>query len=318
MAQDRKGPLAVVVSIGLIGILVLRADWAGIGRVLINAEAIWILVAAAAFNLSQICGALRWREIALRLEAMPLGVSRRFAIFVTFSALWYANFLPSAFGGDAVRISQTWRQGGRMLRAVTASLLDRYLGLAGLLVVLAACLPFADVTAELRWALYAVITGFFSISIVLGRLRRLPLLASRHVNRTVIRLGAAVKRAISDRPAMWRQVIFTGLSTLLGFAVYWCSARATGVYISPELLVIVASVAILASILPISLAGWGVRESALVSMLEHFCGIDPSLAALATGVNAIAILSGGVIGLSLQFQYRTTMSPNRILDKPEN
>lgn len=298
---DRWFPLRAALSVCLLAWLIAKVDLGDLAKALDHAQVGWVAAAIAAFLAAQVFGALRWKAIVNSLAAVPRGIDTSFALIVTFSALWYSNFLPSAFGGDAVRIAQTWARGGRMLRAVTASLLDRYFGLAGLLLVLLACLPLVDGHAELRGPLLAVTAIFFLGPLAVVRVGG-PQLCGRRFARTLARLVAAVRRVVRDRVAMQRQFAFTALATLAGFAAYWFSALAAGVWLSPAMVVVVASLAVLASALPISLAGWGVREGALISLLEAMCGLSPAEATLVALINASTIVAGSLIGGGIQLR----------------
>jgi uncharacterized protein (TIRG00374 family) len=297
MAADKWFPLRAAICFGLLLTLIWTVEWSSFARAMSEADAKWIIAAIVAFVFSQICGAVRWRTIATALGAMPAGVSCSFAISVTFSALWYSNFLPSAFGGDVVRVLRTWRSGGRLVRSISASILDRYFGLAGLLVFLALCLPLVDGHNELRLLLCITITIFFLASTALIRIHWLPSIVGIKLRRTFRLFAITIRFMIAKRAVLSGQLALTALGTLISLFGYWCAVRATGVAPdSASTLVVAACTAILASILPISLAGWGVREGTLAALLHQLCGLDPLQASLATVINAIAIISGGLIG----------------------
>ena len=114
----------------------------------------------------------------------------------------------------------------------------------------------------------------------------------------------ALRRIIQDRSALAMQLLYTMISTLFGLASYWCSAQAAGAAIDLLPLMIAVAIAVLASVLPISLSGWGVREGALVSLLEQLAGLDPARASLIAAANALTIVAVSLVGLTCEIGLR--------------
>lgn len=291
-----------LLSVGLLAILLARTDWADIVAALRQADPVWILAANLAFVASQALGALRWKAIASSLAAIPGGIDAGFALGVTFSSLWYSNFLPSSFGGDAVRVAQTWGRGRRMLRAVTASILDRYFGLAGLLLVTVLCLPFFAGHPELKMALGASVAVFAGLSLAVVMLPLPSLRRHRRLGRVVVRFVGGIHRVLRSAAVMRRQAGFTLASTLCGLAAYWFSSLAVGLQLSAPAVFVASASAVLASALPVSLAGWGVREGTLVSLLGVLCGVGSGQAMVVAMINATTLVTGSLIGWAVQFR----------------
>jgi glycosyltransferase 2 family protein len=83
----------------------------------------------------------------------------------------------------------------------------------------------------------------------------------------------------------------------------YCIARSLGIAVGPVAMIAVTSMMTLVVALPISVAGWGVREVSLVALLG-LLGVDRE-AALALSVelgllNTLLSLPGGVVWLMLR------------------
>jgi uncharacterized membrane protein YbhN (UPF0104 family) len=122
----------ISVSIGLLWLLFSRIDvntlWTGARQ----ASVPWLLVALAVYVLNVLASTWRWR---LLLNAQGVYVRDRSLLESLLVALFFNNFLPSNIGGDVIRIRDTARPAGSTTLAATVVLVDRALGLMGLVLV---------------------------------------------------------------------------------------------------------------------------------------------------------------------------------------
>src|SRR5215471_10183291 len=101
---------------------------------------LWIGMAIAVTFLQIFVGVLRWREISEECGA-PLELARamRYNVIGTF----FNQTLPSAIGGDAVRLWLVARAGAGWRAATYSIFVDRAIGLIALAVLIAASLPWS-------------------------------------------------------------------------------------------------------------------------------------------------------------------------------
>jgi glycosyltransferase 2 family protein len=122
------------VSALLLTLLFSRIDinqlWAGAR----GASMAWLLIALAVYFVNVVASTWRWQ---LLLDAQGVHVHSR-SLFASFLvALFFNNFLPSNIGGDVIRIRDTARPAQSKTLATTVVLVDRGLGLMGLVLVAA-------------------------------------------------------------------------------------------------------------------------------------------------------------------------------------
>lgn len=246
--------------------------------------------------------AMRWR-ILLRLADRPL--ARRRVVRMNFEGAFFNQALPSVVGGDAMRIYRSTQYGVPVGAAVRSVLLDRGYGSIGLLLLAALTLPvyFAAVDNQAaRIGLPVVIAcgfGGFALLLAIDFLpRRLTdFRAFRH-----FRDFAAEARRVLMRPATACAVL--GISA--GAHVMTASSLmliAGGMSIEVDFLVWLSVIpaAMLITMLPITIAGWGLREGVLVVALG-FLGVaeaDALAISVAFGLCLAAVgLPGGLLWLS--------------------
>jgi uncharacterized membrane protein YbhN (UPF0104 family) len=122
------------VSIALLWLLFSRVDIARLWSVARNASTPWLLSALALYAVMIFASAWRW---GLLLRAQHLVFSLRSLISSFLVATFFNNFLPSNIGGDVIRIADTAPAAGSKTLATTVVLLDRGIGLLGLVLMAA-------------------------------------------------------------------------------------------------------------------------------------------------------------------------------------
>src|SRR2546427_11304207 len=95
----------------------------------------WLLAALLIYALNVIAATWRWR---LLLGAQRVRVGARSLLGSYLVAGFFNNFLPGNIGGDVIRIGDTAKAAGSKTLAATIVLVDRAMGMMGLVLV-AAC-----------------------------------------------------------------------------------------------------------------------------------------------------------------------------------
>jgi uncharacterized protein (TIRG00374 family) len=249
-------------------------------------------------------GGARWFIILRGLDARP---SLWETLKLFYVSIFFNSCVLSGVGGDLVRAWLSYRSRISVKTAVTSVILDRVAALAAvaLLVLLTAPILLSRVGVSISTLVPALLAvgGLIGILIV-AQLDRLPesWLQIRPL-RLLRELGASV-RVVFMRPA--RVFPLVGVATL-GQAALALATYAIGVSLSLEVsflecLALMQPVALLAN-LPISIGGWGVRETAMISLFG-LVGV-PASAALALSVQLglltlIVSLPGGLVWLALR------------------
>jgi glycosyltransferase 2 family protein len=286
--------LRVAVTAAVLGLLFRHY---GIGRLFATVghlDLAW-LATGLGFAVAQVFVlAWRWRLFCLVLT----GAAPRFSMLVSGvgRSLLVGQLLPATVGADAVRATALARFAGAA-GAVRSVICDRLLGFLALGLMVAAELPlFAHqtgagaATGSLAAASLAIVGGFL-IGLGLRRwLGRIPLLG-----RAAATIADDLWQALTRPPGQ--------LGFALGFVAHATSAlafvalvRTVDPGVSPVVSTLVILPALLILAVPISLAGWGVREAAIASGFAMF-GADPVPAVTAS---ILFGLSGPVSGAATE------------------
>ena len=269
----------LLVSLGLVGVALASVDTRAVVDRLSALRPGWLLAAVALGPMQVALGGWRWARVARGL-GIPLRTAPAIAEYGLSTGL--NQVLPSGIAGDAVRV---WRQRHHhgLVQATHAAVVDRALGLASLLGVTALSLPLwpageGALTRALAVVALAAV-GAGGLLSPAGRATRALLRRDGWAQ-----LGVSLALTASF-------VVGFGLSGLaLGVPPgRWCL---TGV---PWLL--------LAMAVPLSFAGWGVREAS-AALVWPWLGRTPEEGVAVAAVYGLSVLLGALPGLVFWGWYR--------------
>ncbi len=291
--------LKLAFSIMLVGYFLGVNDLDAVGRNLSGIRAEFVVLALSILGAAACLVSLRWsfilRKIGVRLRFGP-------ALHLVLIGMFFNQLLPSTVGGDAVRTWRLHKAGVALGTSFKSVILDRVVGLAGLVLLVVLGLPLvssATPDAAAFWSLLAIVFAATAGLALLLSFDKIPF--------SWLRRGPL--RALGDLAADARGLFFApgaavfglGLSLVVHFGsamIVFALALGMEIEIGALECVVLVPPVILISVLPISMAGWGVREGAMIVALG-FAGITPADAlvlSLAFGlVIAVTAIPGGIL-----------------------
>ena len=287
-----------LVSAGLLAIVATQIDFHTVGRRLSGGSWGWFAAAVAALFGSFVIAAVRWY---LLLRSAEVGTTPRAALRAYLVGTFTSNFLPSQVGGDVTRAWIAGRPGTRV-RSATTVVIDRATALVCLLIV--AWLAFASDPGPVPGTLVAALAAAAAAVVAVAFLIALAVRGRARLARWVpVRLQAwsldarAAARACFRSGVLWRTALlglsFGALTTL----TVWFLAQSISLDASFSLIAVTLPPVLIVSTLPISIAGFGVREGSYALLLGH-AGVstsDATLLSVLSGVAfALASLPGGL------------------------
>jgi hypothetical protein len=225
---------------------------------------------------------------------------------VCYSSIFF-NVLPlGAVGGDVARVWLARRLAIPLSHLVLSVLVDRIITVAALLMLALATLPTIAVPlARTAWLVGMVILAVGVIGILLlGPIERaLGKWRDRRLIYLLVRTAEELRHL--TRKGAFPALLYALASGLcLGFSAY-CIALSLNIVITPPAIIAVFSIVAVFVALPISMAGWGVREVSVVAFLG-LVGVDREAALILSVefglLNTLLSLPGGVIWLTLRDQ----------------
>jgi uncharacterized protein (TIRG00374 family) len=257
-----------------------------------------MLPALSLYLLLHILGTVKWR---IMINAAGAGLTWVHAVRCYYTGLFANTFLISLVGGDVVRAGMALRQARSKAGLVVGSLADRLfdvIGLVAISIVGILGMPglFDFRSGKLLAGLLAGV-GLLAIGVVAMRLalpaRRLPY----KVRRLLVRFRVAI-HAVARRPHQVLLAVGIGVVLQASLVVLnaWLGA-VCGLHLALAAWLFAWPMAKIASMLPVSLGGLGVREAALVSLLVPIGADAAAVVAAGLAFEAVIIIGGLASGL---------------------
>ena len=290
------------VSVGLL----IGLGWWLDGRALLdqleNIDFRWLLVGFVVTFGQTVLSAWRWRYTAKRLG---LNLSLRDAVREYYLAIFINQVCPGGIVGD---LSRAWRHArtaetGPAVRAVILERLSGQMVMIVLSLGAVAALP-EDVIGDVPYGwVFLVILSLVTVVVMTVVRRR-----SSGNESLVEKLLHDTRIAVCSREALPRQLISSSIIVASYLLTFVIAARAIGSYTPLATLVPLIPIVLLAMLLPISIAGWGVREG-VAAFLWAAAGLSAVEGAAISATYGLLILISSLPGAGvLLVGFRTTQT----------
>jgi uncharacterized protein (TIRG00374 family) len=306
-----KSLFKILLSTGLLAYLILSADTDRILEILSNiwlkGSVIYVFAAAGLFALSVFIFALRW-QILLNAYGYHPSLWNLYRYYIM--GLFFNNFLPTAIGGDVIRIYKIIQDTDDRNVGFASVMTERLLGMAGTLTMTMLALLFmarhseSHVLLPTAAGLIVAILIFFLFIFYPNLSRPLnPLIDSLKIYRLGERIHkfAGVLRQNNDNKSVyWKLWLISMVGQMLIIVMTYILSIGLALQIPAGYLFLVVPITFLISMLP-SINGLGVREGGYVFFLGKI-GVSKagalSLSFLVVLVPLFISLLGGLLFIS--------------------
>lgn len=279
----------ILISAALLYLALRKANLADLASRLNLASLGWIGLAIAVTFLQIFLGVLRWREISAECGApLATGQAMRFNLIGTF----FNQTLPSSIGGDAVRLWLVARNGAGWRAATYSIFVDRAIGLIALALIIVVTLPWSyDLISDPQGRSALVLIDLTALAAGVGflGLGMLPWpwlkrwWATHHLHACSVIANRVIFSPTRGPKVAVLSIAVHVLTTVIG----WCVIQSIAAQVAFGQIFQLLPPVILVTMLPISIAGWGVRE-ATMGLAFGYAGLMAD-----EGIN-VSLLFGGV------------------------
>lgn len=299
--------IRITVSAALIATVVALVDPGVLAAKLARLQLVWLLPAFLLIWSTTLVSAWRWSIV---IRSVGPGHARHPSYWHLWRLYWIGQFfnqlLPSGLGGDGMRMWLVRRAGMPTGSAVTSVLVDRVVALTAIVLLVSIMLPLAFGGSDrgpvppLLWAVVGV--SALGIAVVAG-FAKMPVprwLSDNPLLRGLRRLSADLWKVISSPGYLTATLGASVFVQVIGAAAVYSIAQSLGVRLGLLQCLALMPIVVLATAVPISIAGWGVREVAMVAVLASV-GVTHENALLISlfygGLAVATSLPGGVLWL---------------------
>lgn len=307
-----------VIAIVALLYVVYLVDWEQSIKVIRHADKRWLLSGFGLSLLGLYFAACRWC-ILLRAAKRRYDILSAYRAYLT--GTFFGLVMPGVIGGDATRIWLCHRATDTSMPLVVATvLLERILGVAALLILLSIGLtlfPFATRGLGVGFVpmlAFGGLCGIIAMPLVLDRVLLMqqsprPRATNRFVGWVLTLIGKLAGLRTIKVTNLLFALLLSIIFQLLDISATYVFAQALEINLTTSMLLVAMPVVYLATVLPISPGGLGVREGALVLILAIF-GIsasDAAILALVVFANRAAI---GMLGGLQHVLFKKTDLPS--------
>jgi len=266
----------ILVSLGLLYFALRGINFAAVQSRLSQINLAWIAAAVAVTVIQIFLGALRWREISGLCQAPLTDLQAfRYNLIGTF----FNQTLPSSIGGDAMRLWLVNRTGAGWRAATYSILTDRAVGLIALALIIVASLPWSySMIADGNGRLALVFVDFAALAGGLGflLLGYLPWrwLKTWWLTKHIHACSLIVNRVIFNGRSGPKIAILSLSIHVLTVVIAWCAVRSIAARADFDQIFLLTPPIMLITMMPISIAGWGVREATMM-VAFGYAGLAP-------------------------------------------
>jgi glycosyltransferase 2 family protein len=260
-----------------------------------------LIAAAACYATVALPSALRWSIVVKTLNSyLPL----RKALPIMLIGYFFNLTLVSSIGGDSVRMWKAYRAGLSARVAVSSVIIERLAQLLAHLLIVSASVPFLFYRvhdAVARTGVIALLAIGLAGFLVLMFLDRLPArIRTFRVFEAPAQFAKDMRRILLAPPTSIQTITLGFINQITTVAVVAILAAGLNLPIGFIDCLIVTPAAFLLTAIPVSIAGWGVREGAFVvgfSYLGLAAGDALALSLLFGLVNTVVRLPGMLVWL---------------------
>jgi uncharacterized protein (TIRG00374 family) len=314
MKKTLTTALKIAVSVGLFAYIFSKIDIDQLWAILKEAKVGYLLAGVATYFCIQSLSAYRWY-----LLLKPLGIRVSYSDLFSYYliGMYFNFFLPTAIGGDVVRVYYLQKHTGSVGIATATVFLDRDIGMAALLLMALGVAAAAGTTlpvpvAGMNELPLAPVFGLIVLAFVVVNLalfyrptynllhRILRILKMKSADDKVERLFSSVNAYRNRWPLLLWAMALSVIVQVGCVAVNVFAASAIGMVTRNgwiDFLVFIPSIGLM-SMIPLSLNGMGWREVSYIALFQSVGASEAQSAALAflwLGVLIAASLPGGIV-----------------------
>ena len=287
--------LKVFVSGALIWYLLKDIDVDAAQVRLQDADPVLLLTSVLLLSLQWVIGGFRWRTVSRAIDA---ALSIREALRIFYIGMFFNQALPGGAGGDAVRIYLAFKRGLELRGAINGVMLERISTVVALVLLVDVTQPFLQAriaSGAADWVLSSAV--LLTLGAIIGL--ALIMVVDRFFNefhswRIVrgLRYLSADTRRVFLIPGNAFRIIIWGLITHINLSLcVFVMAMSLGLDVGLIDCLMLVPPVLLVTAIPISIGGWGIRETAMVTAFG-LIGVP------AEGALVLSILMG-LVGLAI-------------------
>jgi len=286
--------IKIIFSALLVIFFVKVSDWEKIKVIFSNVNILILLLIVFLVVVRNAISSWRFQVLCEHHQPVSfLEINKHYFMASTFNL-----FMPTSIGGDALRVMLLERENIKKEIGLLLILTERFIGFFSFVLIALIGLLFIPFNTEITYMVVAINVIFLISSIILfsiniPQFKRFPIIE---------KLKTAFNMLRAEKETLIKVIFISLLFQLLSIYMRYLLAVAFGLEIGLVYFMVFIPLINLVTLLPISLGGVGLRESAFVYFFSQVGGVLDNEAALVLSISTYFILlTTGLIGLLIYF-----------------
>jgi len=257
--------IRVLITVAILILIFRNIEFSNVKDIILDANISLLLLAILFQLLSTLLAGYRWGRV---MKKMDFGQRSDFYMRSYFKGSFFNQGLPTSIGGDAIRVLDVASHGHRKRDAFIGVFIDRVLGLAGLLILnlianffLPGLLP-DNLSLMINVIVASGLIGFISF-IYIHKIKALNI--GRLFN-YILRISERLNKILHDTRSISFHLVIGILIHLFSIINIYLVGQSVGLEYDLLTMAVIVPPVILLTLIPISLAGWGIREGAMIGL----------------------------------------------------
>ena len=320
--KTTKKRLSVVIRFGatvaLFAILFRSISWSTLLASFAHVQHSGLLIGLSIGTLGVVISSYQWR-VLLQGETIRFDLADLINLYLVGTA--FSHFLPTGMGGDAVKAVYVGRESGKNEGSASAVVMSRVTGFFGMLLIAIVVLIFQSKHFSSGIMIWFLLLSLIVGGMIFGTVFFVTLLPKifkgKWTQNRIFASASKIGNALSETAKRPRSL---GLATVYGVAFwiiaclnYYAYAIAIGLHVPLYFYFVAIPLVSLVTFLPISINGFGIRESAFVYIFATVH--TPSATALLLALLMDAqVLFFGVVGGCLYFSISGQKKNKKVIE----
>jgi len=279
--------IRVVITIVILALIFRNIEFQSVKNIILQANVKLLLLAILFQLLSTLLAGYRWGQVMKKLN---FGQRSDFYMRSYFKGSFFNQGLPTSIGGDAVRVLDVAGNGHRKRDAFIGVFIDRILGLSGLLILNLVANYFLPRLLPDKLFLMIniiVLTGLLGF-ITFIYIHKIKFLYQGRLLNYILRVSQQLNKILHDIRSISFHLLIGVLIHLFSIINIYFVGKSVGLEYNLLTMAVIVPPVILLTLIPVSLAGWGIREGAMI-------GLFGLIGATTANVLSMSILYGIIL-----------------------
>jgi len=279
--------IRIIITIVILFLIFRNIEFQSVKNIIVQADIKLLLLAVLFQLLSTLVAGFRWGKVMSKLD---FAKDRPFYIRSYFKGSFFNQGLPTSIGGDAIRVLDVASNGHRKRDAFIGVFIDRILGLAGLLILnLAANYFLPELLPDNLYFMInlIVLTGLIGF-IAFIYIHKIKALYKGRMLNYILRISVQLNKILHNLSSIFFHLIIGVLIHLFSIINIYLIGQSVGLDYDLLTMAVIVPPVILLTLIPVSLAGWGIREGAMI-------GLFSLIGAATANVLSMSILYGIIL-----------------------